>query len=126
MPMKTAPMLAMVFASLLVVSQSLAAELEKYQFLKVAPQEQKAVMKTPDGQLQLVGVGETIAGAKVVEIAEGRVVLEEQGAQGSETVIFRLDGKHQRIERLRNRGERAPMMVIPGNLPSGAAASGKN
>jgi hypothetical protein len=125
MSMKKNALLALIGASLLLPSPGLAAELEKYRFLKVAPQEQKAVVKTPDGKLQLVGVGEAIAGAKVVEIAEGRVVLEEQGEQGSETVIFRLDGRHQRIERLHQRGEKAPKMVMPGILPPGAAAPGK-
>jgi hypothetical protein len=126
MSMKNNVLLTLVGVSLLLPSRGLAAELEKYRFLKVATQEQKAVVKTPDGKLQLVGVGEVIAEAKVVEIAEGRVVLEERGEQGTETVIVRLDGRHQRIERLHNRGEKAPMMVMPGNLPPGAPDPGKN
>lgn len=91
----------------------LAAELEKYRFLKLAPQEQKAVVKTPDGKLQLVGVGDAIASAKVTEIAEGRVVLEEQTVQGLETIIFRLDGSRQQIERLRQQQEPAPALLMP-------------
>jgi hypothetical protein len=126
MSMKNNVLLTLVGVSLLLPSRGLAAELEKYRFLKVATQEQKAVVKTPDGKLQLVGVGEVIAEAKVVEIAEGRVVLEERGEQGTETVIVRLDGRHQRIERLRNRGEKAPMLLMPGKLPPDAAAPGKN
>lgn len=105
--------LAAVGLSLLFAAQGLATGLEKFQFLKVAPQEQKAVVKTPGGQLQVVGVGELVAGARVVEIAEGRVVLEEAGVQGPETIIIRLDGKHQRIERLRRQGERPPALVAP-------------
>lgn len=105
--------LATFIFSLLFAAQGLAAGLEKFQFLKVAPQEQKAVVKTPAGKLQVVGVGEFVAGAKVVEIAEGRVVLEEAGEQGPETVIIRLDGQHQRIERLRRQGEQPPALVVP-------------
>lgn len=126
MSMKKNVLLVTVGVSLLFATHLMAAELEKIQFLKVAPQEQKAVVKTHDGKLQLIGVGEAIAGARVVEIAEGRVVLEEQGAQGTETVIFRLDGKHQRIERLRTRGEKAPAMVLPANRQPAADAPGKN
>ena len=93
---------------------SLAAGLEQYQFLKLSPQEQKAVVKTPEGKLELVGVGAVIAGdCQVVEIAEGRVVLERSGDDGKETIIVRLDGKHQRIERIRPRGEKPPTMLAP-------------
>ncbi len=66
-------------------------------------------MKTAEGKLQLVGVGDAIGDAQVTEVVEGRVVLQ----QGDETVIFRLDGKHQRIERISKQGEKAPAMVVP-------------
>jgi hypothetical protein len=99
--------------SLLFAAPGLAAGLEKFQFLKVAPQEAKAVVKTPEGKLQVVGVGDVVADARVVEIAEGRVVLEEDCREGPETIIVRLDGKHQRIERLSRQGEKPPVLVMP-------------
>lgn len=105
--------LATVGLALLFAAQGLATGLEKFQLLKVAAPEAKAVVKTPEGKLQVVGVGESIAGAKVIEIAEGRVVLEEDGQDGPETVIIRLDGQHQRIERLRRQGEKPPVRVMP-------------
>lgn len=109
----------------LFAGHSFAAGLEKIQFLKISPQEQKAVMKTAKGDLRLVGVGDEIATKiKVIEIAEGRVVLEEAGEQGPETVIIRLDGKSQRIERLRRQGEQPPAMVAPAEV-QGAAEKGK-
>lgn len=108
--------LATFILSLLFVASGLATGLEKFQFLKVAAPEQKAVVKTPAGKLQVVGVGDVVADAKVIEIAEGRVVLEEAGEQGPETVIIRLDGKHQRIERLRRQGEVPPALVMPAAL----------
>jgi hypothetical protein len=106
---------------------SLAAGLEQYQFLKLAPQEQKAAVKTPEGKLELVGVGAVVAGdCQIVEIAEGRVVLERPGDDGKETIIVRVDGKHQRIERLRPKGEKPPVMVVPAEPTEveGAAETG--
>lgn len=108
--------LATLGLSLLFATPGLAAGLEKFQFLKVAAPEQKAVVKTPAGKLQVVGVGDVVADARVVEIAEGRVVLEEDGREGPETVIVRLDGKHQRIERLRRQGEKSPGRVMPAKV----------
>jgi hypothetical protein len=105
--------LATLILSLTFITQGLASGLEKFQFLKVAALEQKAVVKTPAGKLQVIGVGDVVADARVIEIAEGRVVLEEAGQEGPETVIIRLDGKHQRIERLRRQGEQPPVLVMP-------------
>ncbi len=105
---------AMIFFSIISTGHSLAAGLEKYQFLKISPPEQKAVVKTPEGALQLLGVGDVIAGdARIVEIVDGRVVLEQPGEDGNETVIVRLDGKNQRIERILPRGEKPPVMMSP-------------
>ncbi len=108
--------LAVIALSLLFSTHAPASELERYQFLKTSPQEQKAVVKTPDGRLQLIGVGDSIDSAKVVEIVEGRVVLEEAGVMGAETLIVRLDGKRQRIERLRRQAEPPPVLLVP-SLP---------
>jgi hypothetical protein len=114
-------LIGLVFSLTLFVGHSFAAGLEKIQFLKIAPQEQKAVVKMPDGKLQLVGVGqELVPNIKIIEIAEGRVVLEEAGEHGPETVIVRLDGKFQRIERLRQQGEPPPAMVAPAEVKGGA------
>lgn len=116
--------LATFIFSLLFAASGLATGLEKFQFLKVAPPEQKAVVKTPAGKLQVVGVGDVVADARVIEITEGRVVLEEAGQDGSETVIIRLDGKHQHIERLRRQGEQPPALVVPAAV-QGEAEKGK-
>jgi len=96
---------------------------EKYQFLKISPQDHKAVVKTPDGQLQVVGVGDVIADdVTVIEVAEGRIVLEAPGEKGPETVIVRFDGRHQRIERLSRQGDRAPELLRPPSFGDGSAA----
>lgn len=109
MLMQKTTFLSIILLFVLFAGQSLAAGLEKIQFLKISPQDHKAVMKTAEGELKLVGVGDIIAGAQVSEIVAERVVLR----QGEETIIFRLDGKHQRIERISKRSEKAPAMVVP-------------
>ncbi|OGR33495.1 MAG: hypothetical protein A2091_10105 [Desulfuromonadales bacterium GWD2_61_12] len=114
MSMRMNFMLTVAFVFLLSAGYSLAAELEAFQFLKISPQEQKAVVKLPEGELQMVGIGAVIAGdARIVEIVEGRVVLEQPGEAGDETVIVRLDGKQQRIERISKRGEKPPETTAP-------------
>jgi hypothetical protein len=117
MPMKKSQLLLIALFFVLLAGQALAAGLEKVQFLKISPQDRKGVIKTPAGALQLVGVGDVIAGdARIIEIAEGRVVLEQPGEGGPETVIIRLDGKHQRIERIRKQGDEQPLLLAPGPM----------
>jgi len=113
MSMKSSNLFLVVFLFFLLAGHSQAAGLEKIQFLKISPQEQKAVVKTPEGKLQMVGVGDIIDEAMIVEIVEGRIVLERPGESGPETIIIRLNGKHQRIESILPRGEKPPVMTAP-------------
>jgi hypothetical protein len=55
---------------------SLAAQLEGFRFIKLSAVDQKAVVKTPEGKLLLVGVGDDVGDAKIARIAENAVVLE--------------------------------------------------
>ncbi len=88
--------------------------LTNVQFLKIAPQDQKAIIKTPDGKLKVIKQGDAIGeSAKVIEIIEGRIVLEETTERGVETVIIHLENGKQRIERLRKQGEGQTMPVAP-------------
>lgn len=102
----------LLFLSIL-ASISLAAEVENFHFLKLALPEQKAVVKTPEGKLQVIGVGDVVGRARVTEIAEGRVVLVEESQDGSETIIVRLDGQYQRVERLQKSGGSPPVLAMP-------------
>ncbi len=91
---------------------SLASSLDKVQFIKIAPQDQKAIMKTPDGKLQVIKPGDAIGdSAKVIEIGQGRIVLEDKTDKGVETVIVHLENGKQRIERVRKQGEGQAMPV---------------
>lgn len=93
---------------LLLASYSLAGEFEKFQLLKVAALEQKAVVKSPEGKLLMVGIGEMVGEATITGIADGEVRLERPGEFGVETLIVRLDadGK-QHIDRMEVRPLRA-------------------
>lgn len=92
---------------------SLSAGLNDYKFLKIAPLDQRAVVKTADGTLQLVKVGDMLAEeARIIEIAEGRILLQRHDSQGDETVIVRLQGKTQRLERIRKRNLTPPVAPV--------------
>ena len=95
-----------VFFVVILASSSVAGEIADYTILKIAASDSRAVMKTPSGELKVVNVGDLLTDeARVIEITEGRVVLEKQLEGDLETIIIRFDGKHQRIERTRTQGE---------------------
>ena len=49
------------------------------QVLKIAAQDERAVIRTPDGKTQIIKPGDTLgANGKVTEIAVDRVVVEER------------------------------------------------
>ncbi len=90
----------------LLTSPLFADEISSYQILKISPADSRAVMKSPSGELKVLNVGDVLTeNARVVEIAEGRVVLERQIEHDRETIIIRFDGQHQRIERLSTKGD---------------------
>ena len=69
--------------------------------LKISAKDERAVMKTPDNNLKLLKVGDPLGDRlTIIEIAAGRVVLEEAKEQGTETIIIRLENGEQRIERM--------------------------
>ena len=97
--------LAMVIL-LLVTGISVAGPLDKVRFIKVAPQDEKAVIMGPDGKLRVIKKGDTVAdNITVKEIIPGRIILEENTAKGPETVIVRVENGRQRIERIRKQAE---------------------
>lgn len=90
------------------------ATLDKVQFLKIAPQDARAVIKGADGKLQVIKPGDRIGETVMVkEISAGRIVLEEKTARGPETVIVRIEKNGQRIERLSKQPGEKPVLVAP-------------
>jgi hypothetical protein len=111
------------------------------QVLKISGQDQRAIIKTADGKMKIIKPGDVIdkqesvasrqesAGSgksavgksqtvelKVIEIAEGRVVLEEKKGDAIEKIIIRLvDGK-QKVERMKKTSDSTPLLYAPQSM----------
>lgn len=82
--------------------------------LKISPQDKRAIIKTPDGKMQIIKPGDSLGtSAKVAEIAVDRIVIEEKKGNETEKVIIRLVNGKQKIERIRKTAEQAPAMLAP-------------
>lgn len=91
-----------------------AASLDNIQFLKISPQDAKAVIKNADGKLLVIKPGDVVEeGVTVREIATGRIVLEEKTDKGSETIIVRMSNDKANIERIRKQPVNRPVLVAP-------------
>src|SRR3989337_1252354 len=70
---------------------SFGESIDSLKILKIAPEEQMATVRSQDGKLRVVRTGESIGESlRIVEIAKGRVVLEEKTDKGVEKVIVSL------------------------------------
>lgn len=111
---KMVPVILAVSLCLSVSSLAGAASLENIQFIKIAPQDAKAVLKGADGKLVVIKPGDAIAeGVTVKEITSGRIVLEEKTDIGLETVIVRMVNDKAKIERIRKQPENKPVLLVP-------------
>jgi hypothetical protein len=83
---------------------------EDITIVKISPPDQSAVIKTSEGALHIIRVGDSPPGlGRVVEIVEGRIVIAAQGVEGDEEIIISLvDGK-QSMVRIRQVGETEPL-----------------
>jgi Tfp pilus assembly protein PilP len=83
--------------------------IDTIQVLKVAGQDGRAVIKTPDGKMRIIKVGDPIGDhAKVTEITADRVIIEETKGKEAEKVLFRFENGKQRVERVKKTGEAQP------------------
>lgn len=111
---------AIICALLLLCSHASAGGIEDIRVLKISPEDGRAVVRTADGKMKVIKVGDSIAKQTVViEIAQERVVLKEQKDNEPETVIIRLENGVQRVERLKKAGEQRPQLYAPGPAPEG-------
>ena len=93
---------------------SFGESIDSLKILKIAPEEQMVTVRSEDGKLRVVKTGESIGeNLRIVEIAKGRVVLEERTDKGMEKVIVRLEGGKQRVERIRKTAEKQPVLIAP-------------
>ncbi len=87
---------------------------ESIHILRIIEQDEKAMIKLPDGRMHILKVGDPIGkNGKVIEIVEGRIVIEERTEKGPETVIIRVENGKQRIERIRKAGDKGPILYSP-------------
>ena len=87
---------------------------ESIHILRIIEQDEQAMIKLPDGRMHILKVGNSIGkNGKVIEIVEGRIVIEERTDKGSETVIIRFENGKQRIERIRKAGDKQPILYAP-------------
>ena len=83
-------------------SFAFASDLGGYTFLKISGSDARAVVQTPEGEKQLVSLGDMLGKAKIIEIGDDQVVLEQSAEQSRTLLIVRLvDGRQQisKIER---------------------------
>jgi hypothetical protein len=95
---------------------------ESIQILRIMEKDERAVIKTPEGNMQVIKVGDVIgkgdlrvpgSGLRVLEIIEGRIVFEERTDKGVETVIVRIEDGKQRVERIRKFGDKQAPLYAP-------------
>ncbi len=91
-----------------------AQSIEDIKVIKISPQDERAIVRTPDEKMRIIKVGDVVGmNAKVIEITTGRIVLEERTEFGKETVIIRVEDGGQRVERIREAGEKRPLLYAP-------------
>jgi len=84
------------------------------QVIRILPREEKALVKTPEGNLQIIKSGDVIGeGKRISEIAGGRVVIEERTATGIEIIIVRINHGRQTVERIRRIESEQLMLLGP-------------
>ncbi len=92
---------------LLMLGHVFASSNDSVQLLKISAQDQRAVIKTSDGKMQIIKPGDVVGDeSKVLEITAGRVVFEEKRSNDLEQVIVRLENGKQRVERIKKAGEK--------------------
>ncbi len=92
---------------LLAARNALADALERTTFVKLSPSEQKAVIKTSDGKLKMVGVGDIVGDEnKIREISNDRITLERKSQAGVETIIVTLHNGKQKIQTISKTAEK--------------------
>ena len=88
---------------------SLALSIQHLQVVKISPADGSAVVKTSEGGLRLIRVGSSLdQNNRVVEIADGRIVIQSKTPKGLETIIIRIEDGRQKIERIGKIGDLRP------------------
>jgi hypothetical protein len=96
------------------LSYAFAGSIDDIRVLKISAQDERAVIKTPDGKTQIIKPGDPIGtSGKVTEIAADRVVIEEKKGNETEKIIIRLINGKRKVERIKRTVEQDPAMLAP-------------
>lgn len=85
---------------LVCASFAIAEDFGGYTFLRISGEDARAVVRTPEGEKRLVATGEVLGAARIVEIADDRVVLEQMDKQGTAVLIVKIKDGRQQISRI--------------------------
>lgn len=120
--------LIMLLLLMLSAQNLMALSAQTIKVVKISPKDERAVIKIEKNALQVIKAGDSIGNnLKVIEITEGRIVLEEINDTGRETIIIRVeDGKH-RVEKIKMVDEKRPTLLVPKNIEEiGSEVKGQN
>lgn len=116
--------MACAFSFLMVMSSEAGGELERLTVVALAPMDGRAVIKLPDGEMQVVQPGDQLPGATitVVQVLTDKLVVEERLNPSRTSALKRLawiyqapaSGGYSRVVRLR---QEAP---VPTHTPLSA------
>ncbi len=95
-----------------------ASDLGGYTFLKISGADARAVVKTPEGEKQLVSPGDVLGEATITEITADRVVLRQPGETGMALLIVRVKDGRQQISRVQQMPVKANAVVSEPDLSS--------
>ena len=94
-----------------------AHTMENISILKISSKDKTAVIRIgDDSHLTVISVGDHIGDRiKVIDITEGRIVMEEAGEGGNETIIFNKENGKTTLLRIFSVEPPKPMVTIPRN-----------
>jgi len=94
--------------------QAASLSVENIKVLKISPQDQRAIIKISDGDMVIIKPGDDIAeNIKVIDISEGRMVVEEMTQRGAEKVIIKINDGEQKIMRIKKFEDKKPFLYVP-------------
>ncbi len=105
---------AVVFCAMCPMGQGFCGQEQAAKIIKISPADQRAVIQVPGKPLKLVKPGDSLSGfGKIIEIARDRVVCEKFEKNGPETLIIRLDGETQTVQRFSRMPDKSPPLYSP-------------
>ncbi|MBW2059396.1 MAG: hypothetical protein JRJ26_18055 [Deltaproteobacteria bacterium] len=91
--------------------------IEDLHVVKISPPDRTAIVRTAEGDLEMIRVGDSIEGiGKVVDIAMGRVVIQAETPRGVETIIIRIEDGKQSMARIGKAPDQRPLFSTPQSM----------